>query len=106
MVQVLAFQIYVGAIALAQSRRTIEGRRTPYIVTHQAVELGHELRVGNGLGIGLLQVVDIGLEDLGDVCAAERSVKALVVNEDVFDVGIHECEEIRQAIGNCFSDGL
>jgi hypothetical protein len=81
-VQVLAFEIYLGAIELTKPIRTIERRRSAHIVSKQARELAVKFGVVNIFIISRTKLADISLKNFGDKSAAEVAIEATVIDRE------------------------
>ena len=76
-IEVLALEVDLRTILLAESARVVEGAGATYIVTQQCVELLLEVLALDDLQVRILQLFDDGLKDGGDKGATEVAIKAV-----------------------------
>lgn len=76
-IEVLALEVDLRTILLAESARVVEGTGATYIVTQQRVELLLEVLTLDDLQVRILQLFDDGLKDGGDKGATEVAIKAV-----------------------------
>ena len=89
MIEVLALEVDLRTILLAESARVVEGTGATYIVTQQRVELLLEVLALDDLQVRILQLFDDGLKDGGDKGATEVAIKAVgIYLEGCHKVGI------------------
>ena len=76
-VEVFALEIDLRPILLTETACVVKGARSPNIVTQQGMELLLELLALDDREVYILQLSDDGLEDRGNECPTEATIKAV-----------------------------
>ena len=79
-VQVLTLEVELATVFLTHATGIVEGRRTAHVVAEQTAELTLEVLALHDGQVGFPQVFDRLVQNLGNVCPAERAVVAVLIN--------------------------
>ena len=78
-VEVFAFEVDLRTVTFAHPRGEGERRGTSHIIGEQVAELFLESGIVDDPQVFAFQVLDVGVEDFGDICSSEASVVAVFI---------------------------